>query len=200
MINWMLLAQFAQFGLLCFGGGYMIIPLLMQALVIETPVLTMETFANLLSVSQMTPGAVSINMATYVGFLKNGVSGALFASFGLVLPTLLISMVVLRVWHRWKDGPALEGLLKGVRLAALAMIGFAVFIFINLSVLTQPVSLDSLREGGFAQGEQTSFLSIDFFNLGAFMIGVFFVLKAKMPVILIAFLAAAAGALRGGFF
>ena len=70
MIALSLFLQFLKYGLLCFGGGYMIIPLLYTDLVEKTSTLTPESYGNLLAVSQMTPGAVSVNTATYVGFMQ----------------------------------------------------------------------------------------------------------------------------------
>ena len=140
----MLLLQFIKFGFLCFGGGYMIIPLLNEAYVIQTPFFTPNEFGNLLSLSQMTPGAVSINTATYVGFLKDGIIGAVFASIGLIAPSLLLAIPALTLFQKYKDTWIIQGFLKGVRMAAFVMILYAIILFFNMSLLSNPISLTDI--------------------------------------------------------
>ena len=82
--------QFCKFSVLCFGGGYMLIPLLTAEFVDREGVLTMDQFGNLLSVAQVTPGPVGLNTATYVGFVNGGFFGSLAASLGLIAPTIVI--------------------------------------------------------------------------------------------------------------
>lgn len=126
--------QFAKFGLLCFGGGYMLIPLFIAEFVGDGKLLTPERFGNLVSVSQVTPGPVGINAATYIGFIESGFAGALTATVGLVFPTLLLAGAAVSLIRRWQDKPLLKGLLYGARLAAVALIFYAVTVFMELSV------------------------------------------------------------------
>lgn len=144
MTSLMLFLQFMKFGFLCFGGGYMIIPLLNEAYVIQTSFFTPAEFGNLLSLSQMTPGAVSINTATYVGFLKNGISGAVLASIGLIMPSLLLAVPLLSLFKKYKETWIVQGFLKGVRIAAFVMILYAVILFFNMSILSVPISLTDI--------------------------------------------------------
>lgn len=144
MTSLMLFLQFMKFGFLCFGGGYMIIPLLNEFYVIQTSFFTSTEFGNLLSLSQMTPGAVSINTATYVGFLKNGISGAVFASIGLIMPSLLLAVPMLALFKKHKETWLVQGFLKGVRMAAFVMILYAVILFFNMSIMSVPVSLTDI--------------------------------------------------------
>ena len=76
--------NFCKFSLLCFGGGYMLIPLLTAEFVGDGKLLTVHQFGNLVSVSQLTPGPVGINTATFTGFIQQGFWGALAATVGLV--------------------------------------------------------------------------------------------------------------------
>ena len=132
----MLFLQFCKFSVLCFGGGYMLIPLLTAEFVDKEEVLTMDQFGNLLSVAQVTPGPVGLNTATYVGFVNCGFWGALAASLGLIAPTLLIGCSATAGINHWKDKFIVRGMLKGTRLAAVALIMFAVTIFFGMSVFT----------------------------------------------------------------
>ncbi len=140
MINISLFFLFAKFGALCFGGGYMIIPLLYHRFVEQTPVFTLEAFGNLLSLSQMTPGAVSVNAATYIGFIQNGVWGAVSATIGLVTPTFILAYLAIHGLKKWEHTLPVQGFLKGARLAALAMILYAVLLFLGMSVITLSVN------------------------------------------------------------
>ena len=131
--------QFCKFSVLCFGGGYMLIPLLTAEFVDREGVLTMDQFGNLLSVAQVTPGPVGLNTATYVGFVNGGFFGSLAASLGLIAPTIVIGCSAAAGIARWKDKFVVRGMLKGTRLAAVALIMFAVTIFFGMSIFTSTI-------------------------------------------------------------
>lgn len=130
-----LFVQFMKYGLLCFGGGYMIIPLLYTDFVEKTAVFTSESYGNLLSLSQMTPGPVSINTATYVGFIQEGFWGAIFSSVGLCMPTFILCLFLLSVLQSYKNHPLVISFFKGVKWAAFLMIFSAVILFAKISIL-----------------------------------------------------------------
>ena len=129
-----LFLTFCKFGLLCFGGGYMLIPLF-NAEFVEKGILTPEVFGNLISISQLTPGPVGINAATFVGFMNNSVAGAAVATVGLVFPTLILAGFATKFIYRYKEHKLMQGLLYGARLGAAALVVFAVIIFCKLSLL-----------------------------------------------------------------
>ena len=135
MIALSLFLQFLKYGLLCFGGGYMIIPLLYTDLVEKTSTLTPESYGNLLAVSQMTPGAVSVNTGTYVGFMQDGVLGSVAATIGLCTPTFILCIIILSFLNFYKNKPWAIGFLKGIKWAAFIMILSAVILFAKISVL-----------------------------------------------------------------
>lgn len=126
--------QFAKFGLLCFGGGYMLIPLFIAEFVGSGKLLTPERFGNLVSISQVTPGPVGINTATFIGFIQGNFPGALAATCGLVFPTLILAGFAVSLIKRYQEALFLKGLLYGARLAAVALICYAVTVFLELSV------------------------------------------------------------------
>ena len=139
-----LFLQFAKYGLLCFGGGYMIIPLLFADLVQNTAFLSAESFGNLLSVSQITPGPVSINTATYVGFMQSGIFGSLVATLGLCLPTFILSSCALHFLFKYHEHPFIIAFFKGAKWAALLMILYAIGVFANISIFQEQVQLSDL--------------------------------------------------------
>lgn len=140
-----LFLQFLKYGLLCFGGGYMIIPLLYADLVEKTSTLTPESYGNLLAVSQMTPGAVSINTATYVGFMQDSVWGSIAATLGLCTPTFILCVIILSFLNFYKNKPWTIGFLKGIKWAAFIMILSAVILFAKISVLDLSNGLENIK-------------------------------------------------------
>ena len=140
MIILNLFLTFCKFSLLCFGGGYMLIPLLTMEFVGADKLLSPERFGNLVSISQFTPGPVGINAATYVGFLESGFSGALAATVGLVFPTFFLAGAAISFINANKEKTWLKSLLYGARLGAAALIIYAVLIFAGMSVFTAPVA------------------------------------------------------------
>ena len=119
---------FVKFGLLGFGGGYVLVPMYQQAFVTcEQPLLGMEEFANLMALTQATPGPVSVNAATFFGFKLGGggwqsVVGAAIATAALLLPSLFLLTAALTGLARWKRSRFVQGLLWGVKPATNALI------------------------------------------------------------------------------
>ncbi|MBR4254645.1 MAG: chromate transporter [Lentisphaeria bacterium] len=193
--------QFCKFSVLCFGGGYMLIPLLTAEFVDREQVLTMSEFGNLLSVAQVTPGPVGLNTATYVGYVNAGFFGSLAASLGLVVPTILIGCSAAAGINRWKDTFLVKGMLKGTRLAAVALIMFAVTIFLGMSVFTRTIPWEAL---GALFKFELPVIPDDFrvSPAGVLICGVTIVLmlKTKLPTTALLLGSAAAGALLAAWF
>ncbi|MBO5668681.1 MAG: chromate transporter [Lentisphaeria bacterium] len=131
----LLFVNFCKFGLLCFGGGYMLIPLLTAEFVGPGKLLTPERFGNLISISQLTPGPVGINTATFVGYISGNFWGSLAATAGLVFPTLFLAGLAMKFIIRYREHPLMKSILYGARLGAAALVVYAVLIFMQLSVL-----------------------------------------------------------------
>ena len=196
-----LFLHFCKFSVLCFGGGYMLIPLLTEEFVGPDRVLTESAFGNLVSVAQVTPGPVGLNTATYVGYVNGGFFGSLAASLGMIVPTILIGCSAVAGINRWKDTFLVRGMLKGTRLAAVALIMYAVTIFFGMSIFTQQIPWDAFTSlfkferpvlpDGFA-------VSLP----GILICGTVIVLmlKTKLPTTAILLGSAAAGALLAVWF
>ena len=125
---------FFKFGLLCFGGGYILIPLLQSELVEGRGVLKAQEFADLVSVAQVTPGPIGINTATYVGFTQQDVFGAVLATLGIVTPTLVLVILAAKLLKRYHSSVPVQGFLRGMRPASLGLIFAAALIFAEMSV------------------------------------------------------------------
>ncbi len=184
MINVWLFLQFAKFSLMLFGGGYMIVPLLVQIFVEEKSLLTLDKFGNLMAIAQMTPGAVSMNAATYIGFLENKILGSIAASLGLIFPTLFLGMIAISLLNKWKNTQILTGILRGARLAALSMIIFACLIFMDISIFSTPVPYQSVWRflTTFEWVNDKNFMILPFETIIA-LISCLLSLKTKIPIV-----------------
>lgn len=124
MINIRLFLSFFKVGLLGFGGGLAIVRLIYDSV---QPFLDMsrETFANIVAISQITPGPLAVNTATYVGFEAAGITGSLAATFGVILPEFIIMSVVCRMIAKFRENKYLQGAISGIRPATIGLIGAA---------------------------------------------------------------------------
>lgn len=146
-----LFISFLQIGALSFGGGYASMPLIQQQVVTLHGWLSLSEFTDLITISQMTPGPIAINSATFVGTRVGGFWGALCATTGCVLPSCLL--VSLLAWAYLKYGhlSIIQDILSSLRPAVIAMIasaGFSILISIlwpqglsSLAALAQNVNL-----------------------------------------------------------
>lgn len=114
--------SFFQIGLFSFGGGYAAMPLIQNQVVDTNGWLGMTEFMDLVTISQMTPGPIAINSATFVGIRIAGVSGALAATLGCVLPSGVIVIVLARLYLKYRNMTLLQEILNSLRPAVVAMI------------------------------------------------------------------------------
>lgn len=128
---------FLKYGLLCFGGGFVLVPLYLEDFVGATaPYLqvTEAAFSDLMALTQMTPGPIGVNGATYFGFRFGGVLGAIAASAGLLLPGSLLAFAAIRSLERFKASRIVKGILRGVRPAAVALMMVSLWAFASMCV------------------------------------------------------------------
>lgn len=137
MIYLELLWSFMQIGLFSIGGGYAAMPLIQNQVVDIHPWLTMQQFADIMTISEMTPGPIAINAATFVGIQVAGIPGALVATLGCVLPSCLIVLLLAWVYYRFRGMGIVQGILAGIRPAVVAMIASAGLSLLILSVYGQ---------------------------------------------------------------
>lgn len=128
---------FAKTALLTFGGGYAMVPLFESELVRQHAFLTEAEFANLVGLAQVTPGPIGFNAATYVGMTQGGIEGALAASLGVMVPSVVVSLVVAAFLGRAAKAVWMKRLMKGVRPCVVGVIGAAVFFFARTAVCWQ---------------------------------------------------------------
>lgn len=134
------LLLFLKYGALCFGGGFVLVPMYIEDFVGPSAnflQITAEEFANLMALTQMTPGPIGVNGATYFGYRLCGVLGAVAASAALLLPGSLLAYLAFASLERFKSSPIVAGILRGVKPASIALMLVALFAFAKMSVFAQ---------------------------------------------------------------
>ena len=125
MIYLQLFLSFLQIGAFSFGGGYAAMPLIQNQVVQLHPWLSQSEFTDLITISQMTPGPIAINSATFVGTRIAGMPGALAATTGCVLPSCILVTLLAKIYLKYRNLSLLQGVLKSLRPAVIAMIAAA---------------------------------------------------------------------------
>ena len=130
---------FAKISLFTFGGGYAMIPLYQNELVETGKMLTPDEFADLVALAQMTPGPVGMNTATYIGYQQFGLTGAIFATFGTLAPSLVLMTLAVTFLTAFKESRFVKALLNGIRPVTIGLIAAGVIFFANISLFTAPI-------------------------------------------------------------
>ena len=140
MIYWQLFLSFLQIGALSFGGGYAAMPLLQEQLVARNGWLSVQEFADLVTIAEMTPGPIAVNTATYVGARVCGPDfvpafmGSFIATLGVSLPSFIIVYFVARSLEKFSQSRLVKEALCGIRPAVIAFMITAVIFFLNITV------------------------------------------------------------------
>jgi chromate transporter len=126
--------SFLQIGLLSFGGGYAALPLIQKEIVERQAWLTLLEFVDVVTISQMTPGPIGINAATFVGTKVDGLLGASMATLGFITPSLIIIMILIVLYQRYRSLREVQAILNGLRPAIIALIGSTTWTIILVAL------------------------------------------------------------------
>ena len=174
MIYLQLFWSFLQIGLFSFGGGYAAIPLIQGQIVERHGWLSMPEFTDLITISQMTPGPIAINSATFVGIKIAGVPGAAVATLGCILPSCIIVTLIARLYLKYRTMALLQGVLGSLRPAVVALIASA-----GLSILVTAFWGDAV----------IALAATNWVMVLIFALSLFLLLKCKLDPILVMVLA-----------
>lgn len=142
MIYLQLFLSFLQIGAFSFGGGYAAMPLIQEQVVTLHSWLTMDTFTNLVTIAEMTPGPIAVNAATFVGTQVAGAGGAVIATLGCILPSCIFVTLLSYLYLKYRKMTLLQGILASLRPAVVAMIAKAgVSILVTAFFVNGTVSL-----------------------------------------------------------
>ena len=145
MIYLQLFISFLQIGMFSFGGGYAAMPLIQGQVVTLHHWLSMEEFTDLITISQMTPGPIAVNSATFVGTQIAGPGGAVVATLGCILPSCIIVTLLAYIYTKYRNMSLLQGTLASLRPAVVAMIAKA-GVTILVSAFFISGTIDLVRE------------------------------------------------------
>jgi len=134
LIYWELFCSFCWVGVFCVGGGYASVPLIQHQVIELHHWLTMPEFLDIFAISQMTPGPIGINAATFVGTKVAGIGGAIAATVGFVLPSFIIMIILAKLLAKYGDLGAIRGILNGLRPAVIGLIASAGVMFFTLAI------------------------------------------------------------------
>ena len=172
MIYLKLVLSFFLIGACAFGGGYAVLPLIQQQCVQTNHWLTMTEFSDLLTLSQITPGPIAINAASFVGMKVAGIPGAFIASFAFMLPPFLIVSILYVIYRKYGQVKQVQNALNGLKPGVVGLIAMA-----GLGVVIDTV-----------WGGVVALTSTDIFSV-VLIVTTFFVLRKWKPGIIVTILA-----------
>ena len=151
MILVSLFISFVIIGAFSFGGGYAALPLIQNQIVSLHHWLSPDEFNHLITISQMTPGPIAINSATFVGLKIDGIAGAVTATLGCVLPSCIIVTLLAYFYLKYRDLSVIRTVLGTLRPAVIALIATAgLAMLIPVIFQDSALRLDAVRIEGIA--------------------------------------------------
>ncbi len=165
MIYLKLFWAFFQIGLFSFGGGYAALPLIEKQVIDTHAWMTAAEFTDLITISQMTPGPIAINAASFIGARMAGIPGALIATFGNILPSSVLILLLAWLYRKYRSLSLINHALRGLRPAVVGMIASAALTMIGSS---------------WFSGGTAAVLGVDAIALFLFA-GAFFILRKWKP-------------------
>lgn len=183
MIYLELFLTFFKIGLFTFGGGYAMLPLIQEE-VTSRVWMELQQLIDFVAVSESTPGPFAVNIATYVGAEMAGVAGSACATLGVVAPSFIVILIVARIYEKFRESKAVEGMMTGLKPAVVGLIGAAVLSMAVTVLFSGRISADVLYDGWL------------YVSVVIFVLSLIVALK-KLPPILIICISAALGISAG---
>lgn len=129
---------FFKIGLFSFGGGYAMLSMLSKELCQKRNYCSNEELLDYYAIGQVTPGIISVNVATFIGYKKKGIMGAIFATLGLILPSVIIISLLSKILEEYVNDNNFIHILNGIKLGVVVLMLDAI-IKLGKSALTKPL-------------------------------------------------------------
>lgn len=126
--------SFAKIGTFTIGGGLAMMPMMQSELIEKRKWITDEELIDYYAVGQSTPGIVAVNVATFVGYKQMGFLGGIFATLGMVTPSLVIIMILASLINSINDFPIIQKALKGINVAVAALLTSTIINFMKKTI------------------------------------------------------------------
>lgn len=139
MLYLQLFYTFFKIGLFGFGGGYAMLSMIQAEVVTRHNWLSPQEFTDIVAISQMTPGPIGINSATYVGFTATGNAwGSVIATFAVVLPSFILMLAISKFFLKYQKHRAVEAVFSGLRPAVVGLLASAALVLMNVENFGSP--------------------------------------------------------------
>lgn len=125
---------FFKIGLFSIGGGYVMLPMLRREMVEDRHWLSDEELIDYYAIGQATPGIIAINTATFVGYKRRGILGAVISTAGMVAPSLIIITLIAIFFAQFQENPLVQRAFRGIRVAVAVLLSFTVWSLIKKTV------------------------------------------------------------------
>ena len=142
MIYLKLFCEFFFTGLFSVGGGLATLPFLYD-MSERTGWFTSSQLADMIAVSESTPGPIGVNMATYVGYLTGGIPGAIIATLGLICPAIVIIMIIAKILEQFRQNKTVDSVFYGLRPCSVALIASAGVLVVKIALFNVEKFLSS---------------------------------------------------------
>jgi chromate transporter len=126
---------FFMIGLVSFGGGYAMIALIQEEVVVRHGWMTVQEFTNVIAVAGMSPGPIATNSAIFIGYAERGIPGAAVAAMGMILPSLIIILIIGAVFYKVQQNYMIKSAFYGLRAIITGLIIYAAILFAGSSNL-----------------------------------------------------------------
>ena len=187
MILLRLFFAFFKIGLFSFGGGNAMLPLIYQSIQ-EFSQLDGSDFSDMVALSQVTPGPVAVNAATYIGLEAAGLPGAIAATIGVCAPCFIIMLIVIRLLDKYRDSTVVEGAFAGIRPVTVGLLLAAAIFLMNDVLVKGPVVSAAMADPGY----------YNLIPMGIFAVSILLISLLKMKPLHVMLLMGAAGAVIYG--
>ncbi len=138
-----LFLSFCKIGMFSIGGGYAAMPLIQEQVVNTHSWLSLAQFTDLITISEMTPGPIALNAATFVGLQVAGLPGAIIATIGNIVPSFIIVSTLAYIYYKYSEINVIQGIISALRPTVVALIATA-----GLSIVRNALSPDSFVFNG----------------------------------------------------
>lgn len=166
MIYLYLFLEFFKVGLFTFGGGYAMIPLIKEV-VLSHGWMNEDHFIDMIGLSEVTPGPIAINMATFIGNEQGGILGSILATIGVVLPAFIIMLLISILLKKFMKNRFVQASLGGIKSVAIALI----------SATAITLLCDVLFPYTYADGQFNMSANLDLIKIFVLIIAFYFLLK-----------------------
>ena len=131
---WAIILNFLKIGAFAFGGAYAVIPLIEEQMVTNTGWMTFAEFSDLVAIDELTPGPIIVNSSTFIGMKLAGIQGAIAATVACVIPGMIISLLLVWLYTRYKEIPVITEMIRTLKCMSVALI-FSVLLKMFMSAV-----------------------------------------------------------------